>query len=67
MKKALNFKSALQPLFWVYAVMCRFFNSFNLRELPTSEYTGLAVGGAIAMIIAGLIICLGAYFDLMNP
>lgn len=51
MKKALNF----------------FFNSFNLRELPTSEYTGLAVGGAIAMIIAGLIICLGAYFDLMNP
>ncbi len=23
--KAQNFKLALQPLFWVYAVMCRFF------------------------------------------
>jgi predicted SprT family Zn-dependent metalloprotease len=27
--KAQNFKIALQPLFWVYAVMCRFFTEIK--------------------------------------
>ncbi len=36
MKKELNFKLVLQPLFWVYAVMCRFFKKKEPKLLPKS-------------------------------
>ena len=38
MKKALKFKSALKPLFWVYAVMCRFFKKKKEPKLLPKAY-----------------------------
>jgi len=37
--KAQNFKLALQPLFWVYAVMCRFFCG-HLKWIETGNTLG---------------------------
>jgi hypothetical protein len=54
--KTQNFKLALQPLFWVYAVMCRFFKYFNY--LDTSGWNSFAVGGWIALVITGLFMLL---------
>jgi hypothetical protein len=31
--KAQKFKLALQPIFWVYAVMCRFFKRFTFWKI----------------------------------
>ena len=36
--KAQNFKLALQPLFWVYAVMCRFFKKKKEPKLLPKAY-----------------------------
>ena len=36
--KALNFKIALHPLFWVYAVMCRFFTKNKEPKLLKKSY-----------------------------
>lgn len=38
MKKELNFKLVLQPLFLAYAVMCRFFKKNKQPKLLTKAY-----------------------------
>lgn len=44
MKKAINFNLALKSIFWVYAVMCRFFNFIILGryrvEIETPQFLG---------------------------
>jgi len=43
--KAQNFKLALQPLFWVYAVMCRFFKRFTFWKIIGLSVALLAWAG----------------------